>query len=77
MVRPIVPTSIMLQQLAHDGHTLIGPPSEILDRGNADGPYVEAPSLTWLDGKYVLFFSSGCFVTPRYVSLEAEPSLRP
>ena len=31
-----------------------------------DGPYVEAPSLSKLNGKYVLFYSSNCFVTPKY-----------
>lgn len=66
-VPPIVPTPIMLQQVsAKDGHTLIGSPIQILDRGPTDGPYIEAPSLSYLNGKYVLFFSSNCFVTPKY-----------
>lgn len=65
-VAPIVPTPIMLQQVGQDGHTLIGAPRQILTNGPADGPYIEAPSLTRLNGKYVLFFSSQCFVTPKY-----------
>ena len=59
----------MLQQVSpSDGFTLIGDPQQILDRGDADGPLVEAPSLTrvadansaggWL---YILFFSSNCY----------------
>lgn len=63
----IVPTPIVLQQVASDGHTLIGTPTELIRNGPADGPYVEAPSLTKMpDGTFVLFFSSNCFVTPKY-----------
>ena len=53
----------MLQQVsADDGITLIGDPQQILDRGEYDGPLVEAPSLLRTsDGVYVLFFSSNCF----------------
>ncbi len=77
-VAPIVPTPIMLQQVADDGHTTIGRPVQILDRDDGDGPYVEAPSLSWLDGNYILFFSSQCFVSPKYVSVNksAKPTSR-
>ncbi|KAK3716212.1 hypothetical protein LTR37_006657 [Vermiconidia calcicola] len=65
-IPPIVPTPIMLQQVSSDGHTKIGGAIRILDRSEQDGPYVEAPSLSKLNGKYVLFYSSNCFVTPKY-----------
>lgn len=66
-VKPIVPTPIMLQQVnAKNGHNLIGGPTQLITNGPLDGPYVEAPSLTFLNGKYVLFFSSQCYATPKY-----------
>ena len=57
------PTPIMLQQVsADDGVTLIGPPRQLLDRGEFDGPLIEAPSLLRTsEGVYVLFFSSNCY----------------
>lgn len=65
--KPIVPTPILLQQVnGKDGHTKVGGPIEILRNIPADGPYVEAPALTFLDGKYVLFFSPQCFAGPKY-----------
>ena len=53
----------MLQQVSSDnGFDLIGDPIEILDRGEFDGPLVEAPSLLRTsEGVYILFFSSNCF----------------
>lgn len=60
-VKPIVPTPIMLQQMEADGVTPKGDPKQILDRGDADGPLVEAPSLTRVDDSYFLFFSSNCY----------------
>ncbi|RMZ78457.1 hypothetical protein DV737_g3904, partial [Chaetothyriales sp. CBS 132003] len=66
-VPPIVPTPIMLQEVADDGVTKIGEPVRILDRGDQDGPLVEAPTLYRSDeGIYFLFFSSNCFTTPLY-----------
>lgn len=65
-VAPIVPTPIMLQQVAEDGHTLLGQPTEILTNNADDGPYVEAPSLAKWDGDYVLFFSSHCYTSSEY-----------
>ncbi|WPH04489.1 Hypothetical protein R9X50_00738000 [Acrodontium crateriforme] len=68
-VHPIVSTPIMLQQVsAADGHTKIGEPIKLLTNGPHDGPVVEAPVLTKLGSKYVLFFSSNCFATPLYDS---------
>ena len=62
-VPPIVPTPIMLQAVAGDGITLQGNAVQILDRDDSDGPLVEAPSLTRTDdGKYTLFYSSGCYL---------------
>ena len=49
-----------------DGYTMIGKPIEILDRGKADGPLIEAPNLVYEDNRYLLFFSSNCYSTPLY-----------
>jgi beta-xylosidase len=65
-VAPIVPTPLMLQQLAADGVTAVGDPIELLDRGDADGPLIEAPNLVLVNGVYFLFFSSNCYSTPQY-----------
>lgn len=54
-------TPILLQKLKADGVTRDGNPVQILDRDDADGPLVEAPSLVYSDSQYVLFFSSNCF----------------
>jgi len=63
---PIVPTPLMLQQLAADSVTAVGDPIQLLDRDDADGPLVEAPNLTLVNGVYFLFFSSNCYSTPQY-----------
>lgn len=61
-VAPIVPTPIMLQKLQGDAMTPTGSPIQLLDRGTADGPLIEAPALTRdAAGNYILFFSSNCF----------------
>lgn len=65
-VAPIVPTPLMLQQVGQDGVTKIGNPVAILRNGNQDGAYIEAPALTKLNGKYILFFSPQCYSTPKY-----------
>ncbi|KIV85148.1 hypothetical protein PV11_00880 [Exophiala sideris] len=66
-VAPIVPTPLMLQQVAADGVTPIGKPTQILDRDDIDGPLIEAPSLHRSpQGIYFLFYSSNCFTTPKY-----------
>ena len=72
-IAPIHSTPIMLQRLLADGVTPTGTPTQILDRGPADGPLVEAPSLArvpdtssaggWL---YLLFFSSHCYTGGQY-----------
>lgn len=61
-------TPLVLQQVSkHDGFTLVGGSQTILDRGNADGPLIEAPSLIRTrEGVYVLFFSSNCYNGPYY-----------
>ncbi|KAK5107596.1 hypothetical protein LTR62_000990 [Meristemomyces frigidus] len=66
-VGPIMSTPLMLQQVSSaDGHIKIGSPVELVTNGVGDGPVVEAPSLTYLNGKYVLFFSSNCFASLFY-----------
>lgn len=66
-VQPIVPTPLLLQELAADGVAALGDPVQLLDRVDADGPLVEAPNLVrTAGGAYVLLFSSGCWSTPDY-----------
>ncbi|KIY65441.1 glycoside hydrolase family 43 protein [Cylindrobasidium torrendii FP15055 ss-10] len=73
-VEPIVSTPLMLQQVdVTNGWSRIGDPVQILDRGDADGPLIEAPSLhsmpddSAVDGyQYFLFFSSNCYSGPNY-----------
>ncbi|CEL08659.1 hypothetical protein ASPCAL11806 [Aspergillus calidoustus] len=60
------PTPIMLQRLASDGVTAEGDPVQILDRDEADGPLVEAPSLLHVDGTYYLSFSSNWYNSLNY-----------
>jgi len=67
MIAPIQSTPIMLQRVAGDGYTLIGGPTQILDRSDLDGPLIEAPAIAKsADGHYMLFFSSNCFTTSNY-----------
>lgn len=65
-VVPIVATPLMLQEVdPHDGITLIGSPTKLLDRDALDGPLIEAPAMYLsTEGIYFLFFSSNCFTTP-------------
>jgi beta-xylosidase len=73
-VVPRVPTPIMVQEVdAADGVTKVGRPVMILDREEVDGPLVEAPSLAYLEGRdgdgegrYVLFYSSHCWIEGGY-----------
>lgn len=67
-VVPIVATPLMLQEVdPHDGITLIGSPTKLLDRDALDGPLIEAPAMYLsTEGIYFLFFSSNCFTTPLY-----------
>jgi len=66
-VKPIVPTPILMQRVdANNGYGLIGTPLQILTNTPADGPYVEAPALNYMGGKYVLFYSPQCYTTPKY-----------
>ena len=75
-IAPLKSTPIMLQEVdADDGITLIGGPTQILDRDDADGPLVEAPSLHRSDeGVYFLFFSSNCYSSPQYATSYATAS---
>ena len=65
-VAPIVPTPIMLQNMAADGVTPVGSPVQLIDRDPIDGPLIEAPSLMRIGNTYVLFFSSNCYTTSLY-----------
>lgn len=66
-VKPIVPTPILIQQVdVNNGYGKIGSPLQILTNGPDDGPYVEAPALNYMNGKYVLFYSPQCYTTPKY-----------
>jgi hypothetical protein len=55
--------------------TPVNDPIELLDRGDADGPLIEAPNLLFYDGTYFLFFSSNCFSTTLYDVSYATASL--
>lgn len=67
--KPQRDTWIVLQQVEDDGHTPTGPAHRILNRGDADGPLIEGPSLVRYDGpKYVLHFSSQCYTSSHYSS---------
>lgn len=75
-VEPLVSTPIMMQQLAQDGFSKVGNPFQILDRGQYDGPLIEAPSLIKANGIYVLFFSSNCYSSTLYdISYATAPTL--
>lgn len=67
-ISPQAPTPIMIQKMEADGVTPVeGTLTQILDRTAADGPLVEAPALVRThEGKYFLFFSSGCTRSPSY-----------
>lgn len=67
-IPPILPTPIILQEVAADGVTPVGPNHTLLDnQGLSDDGVTEAPSLvkTW-NGTYVLFFSNGCYSSLDY-----------
>lgn len=70
----------MQQKIAGNGIDKLGEPYQILDRSDDDGPLVEAPSIAKLpDGRYVLFFSSGCFSADyhlKYALADSECSLQ-
>ena len=66
-VPPLVDTPILLQRLAEDAITPVGPPVDIIDRTRDDSPLVEAPAIVQSDkGVYFLSFSSGCTRIPSY-----------
>ncbi|TAQ86286.1 hypothetical protein B7494_g5395 [Chlorociboria aeruginascens] len=65
-VDPIQSTPIMLQKMQANGVDPDGDPIQVLDRGDADGPLIEAPNLIKHNGIYFLFFSSNCYSTSLY-----------
>lgn len=59
----------MIQQVdAADGVSVLGEAIQILDRGESDGPLIEAPSLFYQPDyeMYYLTFSSNCYSTDNY-----------
>ncbi|KAB8255344.1 putative arabinan-endo 1,5-alpha-L-arabinase [Aspergillus pseudonomiae] len=60
------PTPIMLQKLKSDAVTPDGDAVQLIDRDDADGPLVEAPSLVKSGGQYYLSFSSNWYNTLKY-----------
>lgn len=72
---PVIPTPLILQQLAADGVTLVWDPIQLLGRGDADGPLIEAPNLIIVNGVYFLVFSSNYYSTPQYDASYATVSL--
>ncbi|KAE8374928.1 putative arabinan-endo 1,5-alpha-L-arabinase [Aspergillus bertholletiae] len=60
------PTPIMLQKLKSDAVTPDGDAVQLIDRSDADGPLVEAPSLVKSGGQYYLSFSSNWYNTLKY-----------
>ncbi|KAF8303312.1 Arabinanase/levansucrase/invertase [Clavulina sp. PMI_390] len=68
-VAPIHSTPLMLQEVdPSNGWSRIGDAVQVLDRSDADGPLIEAPSLTRVADSsavggylYILFFSSNCY----------------
>ncbi|KAK6428258.1 hypothetical protein LTR95_015600 [Oleoguttula sp. CCFEE 5521] len=66
-VAPIVPTPIKVQALANDGITLQGSATTILDNlGASEEGIIEAPSLTHVNGIWILYFSGNCFTGSNY-----------
>ena len=66
-VPPLVDTPVLLQRLAEDAITPVGPPVDIIDCTRDDGPPVEAPALVRGDeGVHFLFFGSGCTRMPSH-----------
>lgn len=66
--KPFVTVQLMLQELKEDGITPVGNPVPILESNQRDdGPLVESPNLIRTpEGVYYLFFSSHCFLSPKY-----------
>jgi len=67
-VAPIVPTPIMLQNVASDGVTLVGGPVQLITNDPIDGPATEAPTLLYgaAQKTYFLLYSSGCYTSTSY-----------
>ncbi|KJX92987.1 hypothetical protein TI39_contig4470g00004 [Zymoseptoria brevis] len=55
-------TSLMLQQTASDGYTIIGPAVQLWDQMGEDDRWQLGPSIRYSkNGTHFLFFSSGCY----------------
>lgn len=74
-VAPVVPTPLILQPVGADGYTPEGSAVSLLDNiGPSEDGVIEAPNLIRSGDTWVLFFSSGCFTSPRYTVSYATAS---
>lgn len=60
-------TNIYVQELAPDGHDLVGEPVELLTTSQPwEGPLVEGPAMLLADGRYRLFYSANDYASADY-----------
>ncbi|KAF5645340.1 glycosyl hydrolase family 43 [Fusarium tjaetaba] len=62
----------MLQLVENDGFTLKSDPVEIFSETD-DEKLIQAPSLVYEDGSYLLFYSSRCYTSEKYSIKYATP----
>lgn len=76
-VAPIQDTPLILQPVAEDGFTSTGASTTLLHLNDStDSGVIEAPALAKYGNTYVLFFSSGCFMTDSYtVNYATAPAI--
>jgi beta-xylosidase len=61
------PTRVWSQPLTEDGRALLGAPTELLHTALPwEGPIVEAPAMTLVDGRFHLFYSGNRWETSSY-----------
>jgi beta-xylosidase len=61
------PSSLWIQPLSGDGHSLTATPTRLLDfDARWEDPLIEAPSLVLANGTYHLFYSANWWNTDRY-----------
>jgi beta-xylosidase len=66
-IRPIAPTPIYMQLLDPTSLlTPIDPPIFLFSNGPTDGPNVERPCITFLNGTYFILYNSECFQSRAY-----------
>jgi hypothetical protein len=64
--RYVAPTPLMLQEVEDDGVSFIGDPVPLLENTRYNGPGIEAPAMTYEDGKYYLIYNSRCYANETY-----------